>query len=123
MPQHDQVPLQGLVVSREDEAALFDALEKAFDYRGDVALTLLDGAVVSGYIFDRRLGRTPADSCLRLMSEGSSDKRTIHYDQIARLEFTGRDTAAGKSFETWLKNYAEKKRAGQKADIDCDPLE
>ena len=40
--------------------------------------------------------------------------------EIARLEFTGRDTAAGKSFETWVKKYQEKKAAGEK-NIRLDP--
>jgi hypothetical protein len=30
------------------------------------------------------------------------------------LEPVGRDTAAGKSFETWVKKYREKKAAGEK---------
>ena len=38
---------------------------------------------------------------------------TVRYTDIARLEFTGRDTAAGKSFETWVKKYREKKAAGE----------
>jgi len=29
------------------------------------------------------------------------------------VEFTGKDTAAGKSFETWVKKYQAKKAAGE----------
>jgi hypothetical protein len=29
------------------------------------------------------------------------------------LAFTGRDTAAGKSFEAWIRKYWEKKAAGE----------
>ena len=36
------------------------------------------------------------------------------YGDIASLAFSGRDTAAGKSFEAWMKKYAEKKAAGEK---------
>lgn len=115
--------IQGLIVSREDERAFIDALEKAFDYRGDVTLDLMDGRRVTGYIFDRQTGRTPADSYLRLMTAESDDKVVITYDTIARIEFTGRDTAAGKSFETWLKKYVEKKLAGEKASLESEPLE
>lgn len=115
--------LQGLIASRDDEAALLDALEKAFDYRGDITLELTDGARISGYIFDRRTGATLRDSAVRLMGESSDEKVRITYDRIARLEFSGRDTAAGKSFETWLKKYVEKKLAGEKASIESEHLD
>ena len=38
---------------------------------------------------------------------------SVSYSEIARLEFTGRDTAAGKSWETWVKKYVDKKKAGE----------
>lgn len=114
---------QGLVATREDERALLAALEQAFDYRGDVTLTLVDGKSVVGYIFDRRTGDRLADSSLRLMGAGSDEKITVRYDQIARIEFSGKDTAAGKSFETWLKKYVEKRLAGEKASIESEKLD
>ena len=39
---------------------------------------------------------------------------SIPYSEIAALAFTGRDTAAGKSFEAWVQKYWEKKAAGEK---------
>ena len=118
----DRPTLQGLVASREDEAALLDALERAFDYRGDVTLDLTDGSRLSGYIFDRRSGSSLAASTIRLMRDGSDEKLSVSFDRIARVEFSGRDTAAGKSFETWLKKYVEKKLAGEKASIESEEL-
>ena len=41
-------------------------------------------------------------------------KLTIPYADIASLAFTGKDTAAGKSWEAWMKKYNEKKAAGEK---------
>lgn len=114
---------QGLVATREDEKALLEALEKAFDYRGDVTLTLVDGSSVVGYIFDRRAGDRLANSKLRLMGAASDEKIEIAYDRIARIEFSGKDTAAGKSFETWLKKYVEKRLAGEKASIESEKLD
>lgn len=119
----DRQTLQGLVASREDERALLDALEKAFDYRGDVTLDLVGGERVTGYIFDRRVGASLAASNIRLMRDGSDEKVLVTFDRIARLEFSGRDPAAGKSFETWLKKYVEKKLAGERASIESEPLE
>ena len=37
------------------------AFDEAFDYRGDVTLTLTDGSVVECYIFDRRAGQPPIE--------------------------------------------------------------
>ena len=36
------------------------------------------------------------------------------YAEIARLEFSGKDRAAGKHWEDWVKAYNEKKAAGEK---------
>lgn len=115
--------LQGLVASREDEAAMADALEKAFDYRGDVTLTLAGGETVSGYIFDRRRESTLDRSVVRLLTPDSNDKRSVPFSAIARVEFTGKDAAHGKTFENWLKRYVEKKLKGETASIESESLE
>ena len=44
----------------------------------------------------------------------------IPYADIAALQFTGRDTAAGKTFEAWVKKYWEKKAAGE-TNIQIEP--
>jgi hypothetical protein len=99
-------------------------LEKAFDYRGDVSLTLKDGSTVEGYVFDRRPGATLADSAVRVMPAKERTKVTIRYADIAALAFTGRDTAAGKSFEAWIQKYWEKKAAGEKSiGIEAEKLD
>jgi hypothetical protein len=99
---------------------LGDALEKAFDYRGDVTISLKNGASLEGYIFDRRRGASLADSVVRMFPKNEPTKRTIPWSDIAGLAFTGRDTAAGKTWEAWLKKYWEKKQAGEK-NIELKP--
>ena len=89
------------------------AFEKAFDYRGDVTLTLCDASKVTGYVFDRRTGSTLEDSVVRIIPAAERTKQTVPYADIAAIAFTGRDTAAGKSFEAWVKKYREKKAAGE----------
>ena len=79
-----------------------------------MTITKKDGTVVEGYVFDRREGVTLVDCAVRLFPMDGQEKVTITYDQIAGLAFTGRDPAAGKSWETWLKKYREKKAAGEK---------
>ncbi|HWE04511.1 MAG TPA: hypothetical protein VG326_19050 [Tepidisphaeraceae bacterium] len=107
--------LEGWIPSLATGDEIRAAFEKAFDYRGDVTLTLKDGRVIEGYIFDRRSdGHTLGDCIVRLFPKNEEQKISVPYDQVARVEFTGRDTAAGKSFETWVKKYAEKKAAGEK---------
>jgi hypothetical protein len=106
--------LEGWVPELAGEEEVRQALEKAFDYRGDVTITRKDGTKVEGYIFDRRTGKTLADSAVRLFPKDSDQKISVPYSDIAALGFTGRDTAAGKSFDAWVKKYWEKKAAGEK---------
>lgn len=108
---HDQ--LEGWIPPLATEEELRDALEKAFDYRGDVTITRKDGTQVEGYIFDRQSGRTLADSRVRVFPKNNDAKISIPYSEIQALAFTGRDTAAGKSWEAWLRKYWEKKTAGE----------
>lgn len=109
-----QENLQGTQWPSATEEDLRTGLERAFDYRGDVTITRRDGSRIEGYIFDRRTGKTLADSLVRLLPKGRREKIAVAYDDIAALEFTGRDTAAGKSWEAWMKKYWEKKAAGEK---------
>jgi len=105
--------LEGWIPSLASDDEIREALEKAFDYRGDVTITLKDGRVVNGYIFDRRPGQTLAASAVRVIPAAERTKLTIAYSDIAGLNFSGRDTAAGKSFEAWVRKYWEKKAAGE----------
>jgi hypothetical protein len=51
-------------------------------------------------------------------------KLAIAYIDIAGLAFTGRDAAAGKSWEAWVKKYMEKKAAGERnIELKPDSLE
>jgi len=108
---HDKV--EGWIPELASEADLRDALEKAFDYRGDVTITRKDGSRVEGYIFDRRNGATLEASLVRIIVRDSAQKVPIAYSDIAALAFTGRDTAAGRSWVAWVRKYWEKKAAGE----------
>jgi len=106
--------LEGWIPELASDAEIREALEKAFDYRGDVSITLKNGSKIEGYIFDRRSGQTLADSRVRLFPAGSDEKLSIAYADIAALTFSGRDTAAGRSWEAWVRKYWEKRAAGEK---------
>lgn len=105
---------EGWIPELASDEELRQALEAAFDYRGDVTVTLKDGTKIDGYIFDRRSADTLDQSVIRLMPRNGGGKLTVSYAQIAALAFSGRDTAAGKSWEAWLRKYWEKKAAGEK---------
>src|SRR5262245_33413001 len=106
--------LEGWVPELAGEEETRQALEKAFDYRGDVTITRKDGSRVEGYIFDRRSGRSLSESMVRIYPKDSDQKVSIAYSDIAALSFSGRDPAAGKSWEAWVRKYWEKKAAGEK---------
>ena len=112
--------IEGWVPELASEADLRTALEQAFDYRGDVTISRKDGSRVEGYVFDRRSGATLAESVVRVIPQDGSGKVAIAYSDIAALAFTGRDTAAGKSWEAWVRKYWEKKAAGEKG-IGLEP--
>ena len=112
--------LEGWIPQLATEEEIRVALEKAFDYRGDVTITRKDGSKIEGYLFDRRTAATLTDSVVRLYPKDANEKISISYAEIAALAFTGRDTAAGKSWEAWMKKYAEKKASGEK-DLSLHP--
>lgn len=105
--------IEGWIPEIANEEDLRGALEKAFDYRGDVTLTTKDGSKIEGYIFDRIAGPSLATSFVRILPKDSSPRVKVCYTDISALAFTGRDTAAGKSFEAWIRKYWEKKAAGE----------
>jgi hypothetical protein len=117
--------LEGWIPALATISEIHEALEKAFDYRGDLTITLKDGQKIEGYVYDRKIkGPALSDCFIRVMPKDSADKRLIPYSDIAGLAFTGRDTAAGRSFAAWVKKYNEKKAAGEtNIGIDAESLD
>jgi hypothetical protein len=115
---HESV--QGWVPKLATEEELRIALEKAFDYRGDVTLTLKDNSKIEGYLFDRTTGPSLTTSFVRVLPKDATQKLKIAYADIAALAFTGRDTAAGKSWEAWVGKYWQKKATGE-GDLNLQP--
>jgi hypothetical protein len=112
--------LEGWIPALASDAEVREALEKAFDYRGDITITRKDGSQIIGYLFDRRQGSSLADSFVRIIPTNAPTKMNVAYSDIAALAFSGKDTAAGKTFEAWVKKYWEKKAAGEK-NIQIEP--
>jgi hopanoid biosynthesis associated radical SAM protein HpnH len=97
--------LQGTEIMANEKLA--DGVEQAFDYRGDVTVQLKSGDQLEGYIFDR------GSSKIRILLKTASRKVTVPVKDIEQLSFTGRDMADGRSWEAWVKKYAERKAAGE----------
>ncbi len=98
-------------------------MRRAVDFRGDVTIELSSGAVVTGYAFDAQLGMDA--SCgtpefIRVLRTDSNERVRVALDDIRSLAFTGKDAASGKSWENWLRRYAEKKLAGEAASIESE---
>jgi len=90
-------------------AELAEAIEQAFDYRGDVTLELASGETLEGYLFNRTpSGPVPVVQVFPKDREGA---REIPYADIRAIAFTGKDTASGKSWEAWVAKKASQRRA------------
>jgi len=122
-PGRQREGLEGWIPELASESDLREALEKAFDYRGDVTMTRRDGSRIEGYVFDRVSGPTLSSSFVRILPKSGGSRQKIAYSEILALAFTGRDTAAGKSWEAWVKKYWEKKASGRGASLLPDSNE
>lgn len=105
----EAAPLEGRVFRPMSQQELGEAVEQAFDYRGDVTLELTSGVTVEGYLFNR----TAAGSrhVLQLFLKGSTEVREVPYAEVAAIAFTGKDTASGKSWEAWVAKKESQRRA------------
>jgi hypothetical protein len=112
-PGTDRENLKGWVPALATDDDLRLALDKALDYRGDVTLTLKSGERIEAFIFNCRNGATLADSYVQYFTPSAPEKRKVGYTEIARIEFSGKDRAAGKHWEDWVKAYNAKKAAGE----------
>jgi hypothetical protein len=112
-PGAERENLEGWSSNLSTEAELKDALAKALDYRGDVTLTLTNGERIEAFIFNCKSGPTLEESWVQYFTPGSPEKRKVGYTEIAGIVFSGKDRAAGKHWEDWVKKYNEKKAAGE----------
>jgi len=101
--------LEGRVFTPHSASETAEAVELAFDYRGDVTVVLRSGESVAGYIYNRHV--SASDPYLELFPTGHPDPRRIPYLEIATIAFTGEDTASGKSWETWVSKKESERRS------------
>jgi len=102
--------LEGRAPEITDAATLAEAVERAFDYRGDVTLALADGRQLDGYLFNRNAD--VPEPFVQMFERAGGGPTTIPYARIRAIRFTGKDTAAGNS-------YAARLRLRQAARVDA----
>ena len=105
-PESDQrAPLEGWEPAVGIEVSLEEVVERAFDYRGDVTVVRRDGTEVIGYLFNR--DAEILERFVQMLDRAGDGPLTIPYSEIRTIRFTGKDTAAGKSYEAWLRRKTE----------------
>ena len=111
-------------IDNSDPARLREGVARAVDFRGDVTIVTTDGRTVTGYAFDARLAAAPsaASDEIRVLPADSNERVGVPLASIKSLAFTGKDAASGKSWESWIRRYAEKKLAGEAAHIESEAL-
>ena len=117
---------QGFSWAGDDRRELDEIIEAAFDYRGDITLGLASGETLDGYLSNRV--RDVDEPFVDIFPKGGHPRRRIPYSDIRALSFSGKDTASGKSWETWIQKWNAKKvaeaRGEEVGDISLypDPL-
>ena len=91
---------EGRVFRPSSSAETVEAVELAFDYRGDVTLELKSGETLTGYVFNR--DNTAEEPWIDVFPAANAGSRRIAYRDILSIGFTGNDTASGKSWEAWV---------------------
>lgn len=113
---------EGLVLEPGDAESWKVALELTRDYRGDTTLVLRDGTELIGFVFDVDW-TSQEEPAIRMDLAESGERATVPSSEVTCIRLSGRDPAAGKTWENWVKRYAEKRLAGEEASIECEPLE
>ena len=111
-------------IQGSDRAMMREGVSRAVDFRGDVTIETTDGRTVVGYAFDARVGAAtdPSKDEIRVLPTDSNDAVRVPLASIRTLSFTGKDAASGKSWESWIRRYAEKKLSGEAASIESEVL-
>ncbi|MDX2227228.1 MAG: hypothetical protein SFY92_09095 [Verrucomicrobiae bacterium] len=95
-------------MSNDTIQKISDQADKAFDFRGDVTVDLVNGSKLEGFLSNRdNKART-----IEMYLAGEKDIRVVNYSEIAEIRITGEDMAAGKSWEDWQAKREREKQKG-----------
>jgi hypothetical protein len=99
--------LEGWVPEIGAACPLIQVVELAFDYRGNTTVVKTNGTEIEGYIFNRNADAP--QPFVQLFDATGDGPITIPYAEIRTIRFTGKDTAAGNSYEAWLRHREQDK--------------
>lgn len=118
--------LQGWVPELGETLTLAQVIDLAYDYRGNTTIVKTDGTEIVGYVFNRN--NNVPEPYIQWFDEAGNGPFTILYGQVQNIKFTGKDTAAGKSWEAWVrrrdreKEKVIKRTAGLDSGETNDPM-
>ena len=110
--------LQGAVFIFQSDQDRREAIDKAFDYRGDVTLTVR-GESLECFLFNRDGQAVPPR--VEIFVKGSEAAQIVPYADIEAIAFTGKDTADGKSWVAWVnKKESERKAEAERIRLEAE---
>jgi len=68
-------------------------IEAAYDYRGHVTLTLNDGAVVEGFLFNREVTPLKGEPYVEILRKDSDERLRFAAKDVKSVTLTGKDFA------------------------------
>lgn len=78
-----------MIISKDVAAQI----EAAYDYRGHVTLTLNDGAVVEGFLFNRETAPRKGAPYVEMMRKDSDERVRFSAENVKSVAITGKDFA------------------------------
>ena len=99
--------LQGWVPEIGEFLTLAEVIDLAFDYRGNTTVVKVDGTEIEGYVFNR--DREAPEPFIQIFDAAGNGPMRIPYSEIRNIRFTGRDMAAGNSWQAWLERREREK--------------
>ena len=97
----DEESLQGWVPVVDSPETLSKVIDDAFDYRGDVTIDKADGTEIVGYLCNK--GKANGNGFVEIIPTDTFDRIRLNYADIKNVRFSGKDMAAGQSWEAWQK--------------------
>ena len=75
------------------DPAVAEQIEKAFDYRGHVTLTLADGKTVEGFLYNRELAPFKGEPYVELFRKDSDERLRVPAKHVRAVTLSGKDFA------------------------------
>ncbi|MCH8086974.1 MAG: hypothetical protein IIC81_03880 [Chloroflexi bacterium] len=108
MPEEES--LEGWIPELGHDLSLGQVIDLAFDYRGNITIVKADGDEIVGYIFNR--DSDVSEPYIEYFDKSGNGPFSLLYSEIGNIRFTGKDTAAGQSWEAWQKRKEAEKARG-----------